>query len=135
MSIFCFSSILVFVSNMSLAVLLLLKGRNKPATLWAGVCLSLAIWGMSGIGIAYSSSVQIAKAELWWQIAHIGLILLPIYFFHFVYTFLELKQKSVLSVLYLVGSILIIVDLFEPRLLLGDLRYLFNSIYWVSRTN
>jgi signal transduction histidine kinase len=133
MNYFYFSSLLIFIINLGSAVLVLFKSKDKKlGYLWGLVCVSLTIWGAGGINVSLSHDY--AKAMFWWQIAHIGIILLPSFYFHFVYEFLKLRQKPVLLLAYFITLFLLFVDIAAPEYFLGSLRLLFGKYYWVSKS-
>jgi signal transduction histidine kinase len=70
-------------------------------------------------------------AILWWRLAHIGIIFIPITFFHYVYLFLEIKRPKIVALVYALGFLFLGLDLFTP-LLIAHTRFVFNSFYYNS---
>ena len=68
---------------------------------------------------------------LWWRIAYIGVIFIPIFLLHFIYEFLELPKKWLLSVIYLIGLFFLIIN-FVDGLFIRDANYVFNQFYYLS---
>jgi signal transduction histidine kinase len=90
-------------------------------------------WGIGGY--KYSSSTSKENAFLWWQIAWVSVIITPIIYYQFVYTFLKLnkkKYKVILLTTYFLGFIFLLFDLVNRDLFLGNLRFVFNQFYWVD---
>jgi signal transduction histidine kinase len=138
MNTYAYFSILTFILPLLLAIFLCYKGRRNFANFLFGiVCFFVALWGFSAYKFSTTSSKKIAF--LWWQIGYIGPILNPVIYYHFVISFLKLKQKfykKILFFVYLAGIIFVIFDLFFKEIFLGDLRWVFGQFYcldWVKQ--
>lgn len=94
-----------------LAAFIYLKGRKKTVYwTFALYSLSTALW--SG-GEAYSISTTSKELGLlWWRINHIGVIFIPVFFVHFVYSLLELnnRRRNIVKAVYIFALIFSILD-------------------------
>ena len=132
-NILTISSMLIVFCSVLMIVLLFMKGRGRKLSIICEfLCLSLFLWGVGGFKISLIRSKQ--EAFLWWQFSHIGIIFIPTFFFHFVYSFLDLRKKFLLRIVYLTAAILVGCNIFVPNLFLGNLRFVFGKFFWVSRT-
>ena len=131
MHFFAITSILVMISNLSMAIWVYLKGRTKGLNvLWARFLLPASIWGFGGY--KYTTTLDKAKVLFWTRIAYVGIILIPVMFCHFVFTFLNIKRKKTLIVSYLLAIFFIIVNFISKELFLGEPGFIFSSFYWVT---
>lgn len=131
MNPFTLSSILICLSTGSLAIFVLWKGKDrKISIIFALFCICGSIWGVGG----YISSTTSSKetALLGWQISYIGAILVPIFYSHFIFTFLRLNKKYLLIFLYSLAGIFLGFNFFAPSLFLGELKFVFNQFYYVD---
>ena len=123
MNIFSLSSILVLVFPTLMALFLFFKRqKSKGTNLWGCVCLLVGVWGIAGY--KFSTVTYKEAALFWWQIAHIGPIFNPVFYYHFVYVYLGLKkrfQKSILIASYVSGSVFLVLDLFFKEFFIREL--------------
>jgi len=76
-----------------LSAFVYLKGRNKKINqTFALYSLSTAIW--SGCEAYAISTTSQANALLWWRINHIGVIFIPVFFVHFVFSLLGFNEQK-----------------------------------------
>ena len=132
MNVYAFLSILVCIFPLSLAIFLFWKGKHNLTNILCGVvCFFVALWGFSSLKFSTTSSEKIAF--FWWQIGYLGPILNPAFYYHFVISFLNLKEKrykKILQIVYLLAIVFVIFDLFFGKVFLGDLRWVFNQFWW-----
>jgi len=117
------------------AFLLLRTKANKAAKLWAFVCIAAALWGLGGFKCSLAGSKE--AFVFWWRIGYIGVILSPVFFYHFVYTFLNLDKEKyhrrILFLTYILGIIFLILNLFFESVFFGAInsfKIFFNQFYW-----
>jgi signal transduction histidine kinase len=94
--------------------------RNRKAKLniiFSFFSLILAIW-LSGYAMMYLSKDG-AKALSWGRIGFLGIIFIPILSYHFIISFLNLKRKILLRIIYLLAI---------PSILLSRTNYIYNGI-------
>ena len=131
MNLFAISSILIVITNFFIVFLVLYKGRTERSNIiWVVFCIYITCWGIGGYNFSTADSQQ--DALLWWQIANIGGICIPITYYQFVFSFLNLKkryQKSILIASYTLGIIFLTFNFFLPQYFIGELRLAFDHIY------
>ena len=130
MSYLAISSIFSFVTCLGLGLFLLFqKPNNKPAFIWGILCVFASTWHI-GLYIA-ATTKDYDTAFLGFQIANIGTIMGPIVHHHFVCAYLNLKKKLQLSLFYIFATIAIFINFYDPILFIGELKYLFNELYYI----
>jgi len=67
---------------------------------------------------------------MWWRLTHVGVILIPVLFFHFVYEFLGLKRKLAIVIIYAIGLAFLFLNLTD--LFIRSTRFVFSSFYYDS---
>ena len=130
MHFFAFSSILVAISNFSMASLVYFKGRTKkPNIAWAIFLLAASLWGIG----SYKATTTLNETDviLWMRITYIGIILIPTFFYQFVYMFLGIQRKKIIVTLYVISIFFILINFISKSLFLGELGIIFSSFYWV----
>jgi signal transduction histidine kinase len=103
--------------------------RDRAHILWSITCFTIAIWS---VGYALKvSSVTHSDAMFWARVLHVGAILIPIVFFHFVCTVFGLRHKALLIAGYVAAAA------FEGVNLLGEMFIVTPKppiAYYVTRT-
>lgn len=130
MNIFALSGLLIGISSISMAALMLMIGKERLHHIWALFCVSVAVWGFGGYMIAITK--DIAQADMWWRITHIGVIFIPVLFTHFVYEFLQKRAKPLIPILYALGFFFLWANLFTGKLFIANMRWVFNQFYYDS---
>ena len=129
MKLFTSTSVLVFCSSLAMAWLLLAKGwRNKTNLIWSGFCLSVALWGFGSFFYTITTSEEIAFK--WIQVAFVGVILPPVLYSHFVFSFLRLRRNVLIFCSYILAFIFIVLTIWARDFFLGGVQYIFNQFYW-----
>ncbi len=131
MNAFAVAGILVLIPCITVGVFTLLKGRKKIHFVWSGFCFSIALWGFGMYKIGTATNVD--SSFFWWQIAEIGVILIPLFLVHFVIIFLNLKRRILTFLFYLFSAFLIFCDLFT-KYFINDLYFAFNQFYYILAT-
>lgn len=111
--------------------LVLLKGRKKVHLTWAAFLTSVALWGFGMFEIGRSQDP--ITSLFWWKVAEIGVILIPVFFVHFVTSFLDLKRFLVLSLFYIITFVFLFLNIFTD-FFIHDLYFAFNQFYYISST-
>jgi len=115
---FTFSALLTSITTFLLAVFVLLNNRwrQKLYSIFALYSLSISLWSfcVSRFGSDFKDYDLI-----WGRLLHIGAILIPILFVHFVHIFLDYKNKRLLQIIYCCGFLFIFLNLFDHALIKG----------------
>ncbi|MCP4649063.1 MAG: hypothetical protein GY853_03120 [PVC group bacterium] len=132
MNLFTISSVLIFTFTLLIGIIAYWKGTDKKITkVWALFCLSISIWGMGGY--IFSSTISKDVALLGWRITNIGVILIPVTFYHFIYLFLRLHKKSHRRILigsYVLGSLFLVFNFLPRQFFVGDVSWVFGQFYY-----
>ena len=129
MNAFALSGLLVGITSLAMGFFVLSRNpRHELNRMWFLFTTSVALWGFGGMWIALERDQ--ATALLAWRLSSgLGVVWIPIFFYHFVTIFCELRQKTALLLNYAVGLF------FCPFILLssyffGEVRYTFSSFYY-----
>lgn len=131
MNAFAIAGLIVLIPCIIVGVFTLLKGRKKIHFVWAGFCFSIALWGFGMYKIGTATNIE--NSFLWWRIAEIGVILIPLFLVHFVVIFLNLRRKILIFLFYLFSAFLIFCDLFT-KYFINNLYFVFNQFYYILAT-
>jgi len=126
LNLFSISGLLLGITSIVLSLIISIYGKAKIHRIWSLFNLSVAIWGIG----AFFAGIADTKTEalIWWRLNHIGVILMPIFIFHFVHTLCNLPTKKILIAVYLQGVIFLILD--STNLFISDVRFVFSSFYY-----
>ncbi|MCD4781021.1 MAG: hypothetical protein K8S27_10805 [Candidatus Omnitrophica bacterium] len=131
MNIFGLSALLVFLASLFFAFFLFFVGFHKKINkIWACYSFLCSIWGLAGLIISLIPESKYDIAFLFWQIAYVGIIPLPVLFLHFVSIYLNLDNKRILIFLYFIVCIFELINFISKDLFLGELKYVFDEFYW-----
>jgi len=127
MNPFASSGLLIGVTSVAMGIFVYAKNtRNKINRLWAIFSYSVAFWGFGAFEIGITKEASVAL--LWWKIAHVGVIFIPVLFIHFVFAFLEKKEKWPIIVGYVIGTFFLIANL--SGYLIKNVVWVFASFYY-----
>ncbi len=128
MNLFALSGLLTGISSLAFGCFVYLQGRAQPLNrLWLIFTASVALWGFGGMWIALAETPIEA---LWaWRLAYaLGVLWIPILYYHFVCVFCGVSRRGLLLLFYLLGLLflpLIFTDEFFP-----GVRFVFSSFYY-----
>ncbi len=121
MSLFVISSYLTAAASVFFGLFVLFKNwRSRVNITWFLTTIAIAIWALS-LGMEVSSP-DYETAFLWNKILNIGAIFIPIFFYHFIVSFLELEKKEKIFIVagYLFAiTFLTFFNLFTPLFVKG----------------
>ncbi len=121
LSIFCFC----------LSLFILRFGQSKVHHTWAAFNIVVALWGFGTFLVGISKSPD--HAALTWRFAYgVGSLVIST-FYHFVYTFCELKKRNTLRTIYALAVAFIPINLFAPGFI-HEITYIFDGIYYHKAT-
>ncbi len=126
-----FFGLAIALSAVITAGTMFILGRKALHIIWGVFCLAVCVWGGSFYIIAQTHDP--VRALLWWKISHVGVILIPILFIHFVYSFLgytDTRHRLFLGASYAVGAFLLFADAYTSWLI-NNVKFVFGQFYWV----
>jgi len=125
------AGILICITYFVIACLTYVNRKTRLHYIWTFFNISVGMWGLGAIFISVSQDYS--SAYLSWKFAHIGIIAIPIFFWHTVYIFCDLRKRWLLHLVYLQGIIFLILDL-SGFLFNKTLVYSFDSFYYIEST-
>ena len=128
MNFFSLSGLAVVLITSGLIVILAFRGKLYLHRIWMLFNIAVLIWGACSYFIGRETIPY--KALILWKIAHIGIILIPVFLYHFVSNFCNIQKQRILFYVYVQGLIFILFT-FSPFLLSG-VRYVFHSFYYAT---
>lgn len=129
MNLFAISGLLIGISSIAMAILMFAMARQRLHYIWSAFCVSVAFWGFGAYFIAMTTDAT--RADFWWRITHIGVILIPIIFTHFIYEYLHRENKKFVFLVYMCGGIFLWVN-FSGNLFIANMRWVFDQFYYDS---
>lgn len=129
MNFYSLSGLLIAVTSGLMTVLMFSIGKIKLHYLWGVFCFCVFLFGLGIYFVGGATTPEVATH--WWKITHIGAILIPVLFLHFVYEFLEIKKTKILIFLYVVSVLLLFAN-FTDGLFINNMRFVFNQFYYDS---
>ncbi len=108
---FTFSALLTSITTFLLGIFVLLRGRWKKRLYqtFALYCFSISLWGFCVT--KFNPNFQ-DPTLIWGRILHLGAILIPVLFIHFVSEFLAEKNRKILILAYSAAVIFLIFNFF-----------------------
>ncbi len=129
MNFFGISGLFIGGMSFALAVVVFLHNRRQVLNrVWAFFALAVSMWGVGAYIISYTQIP--ASAFLWWRLTHIGIILIPVFFVHFVYIFLDIKKRLGVFIVYALGVFFLVAN--TTSYFIANVRYVFDSFYYDS---
>ncbi|MFH1258775.1 MAG: ATP-binding protein [Elusimicrobiota bacterium] len=126
MNVFSLSGLLIVVSSSLMGIFVLCKGRNvKSNLIWVFFVFAVAIWGAGLFFIGFNQDSQ--KGILLWRLTRIGTIFIPVLFFHYTHSYLNLNRTDFLALVYILGIFFLIAD-FTP-LFIYHMSYASSSLH------
>src|SRR3989338_3402355 len=126
MNIFSLSGLILAVITSGLIAILAFWGKLYLHRIWILFNIAVLIWGVCTYLIG--KEVVPSQALILWRIAHVGIILIPVFLYHFVSTLCNIQKRKLLFFVYLQGLIFIIFTFFS--FFLSGVRHVFSSFYY-----
>ncbi|MBI2495236.1 MAG: GAF domain-containing protein, partial [Candidatus Omnitrophica bacterium] len=101
---------------------------SRVSRLWAVFCLTVSLWGFGALLIGLSRDPQ--DALIWWRAVHVGIILIPALFYHFVVRFVGLRRPKTLTFVYVVSGAFLLAN--ATPLFIAEVRQVFGQFYYDS---
>jgi len=131
MNLFALSGLLACISSFIFGIFSWVKGKKSLNKIWGIFNLSVAIWGLGAF--KFSTTLNQKEVFFWLRFGHIGVILMPVLFIHFVFEWLGVKNKKALITAYFLGVIFFTLNITDwmgiTKVFIVSLRYVFNSFY------
>jgi hypothetical protein len=131
LNIFSLSGLLILFTFPILTILSLKHYRSKLHGIWSIFNVAVGVWGLGALLISIAKDAD--SAFLYWKLAHVGIIFIPILYFHVSFVFCELKNKKILVLLYLQSFFFLLLSM-SGKLFYNDLRYIFSSLHYIKPT-
>ena len=130
---FTFSALLTAFATFLLGIFVLLKNRwrEKLYLVFALYSFTISLW--SFCVSRYTPDFQ-DPTLIWGRLLHLGAILIPIFFVHFIQIFLEIKNRKILEFVYFLGILFICLDLFTHLFISGTTNKTYYSFPTPSLT-
>ena len=107
-----------------MGIFVLVKTFHNPINrLWAYFTFAVAGWGWGAFTMG-----TLGPALLWWKFGYVSVIAIPVLFLHFIYRFLNKKNKIVVFIAYAI-AVFFTITLLTGHLV-THLEFLFNSFYY-----
>jgi len=129
LTLFSLSGLLIAASSGFMALVMFVSERSRLHVLWGVFCISVFVWGIGGFFIGAAKDV--AVADHWWRLTHIGVAFIPVLFLHFVLVFLKQKRPATLFVFYAIAAVFAVFSN-ASDLLITNMRFVFNEFYYDS---
>lgn len=127
---FAISGLLTVLVCIVLITVVLVSRRAKMHFLFSLAAFSTGLWGLGSFFIGINKE-EVFSLSLW-KFSYSAVILIPIFFLHFVISFVDKSYKKILIFAYLQGVFFLILILND--VLFSSTRTLFNSIIWIVPT-
>ncbi len=129
MNLFALSGLLIVVSCTVMAGLVYFPNRTSRVNrLWAIFCLAVSLWGLGALLIGLTPEPRLAL--IWWRVAHVGIIFIPVLFYHFVVVFTNVRRPQVLAAAYAAAGLFLLAD--ATPLFVTHVRKVFGAFYYNS---
>jgi len=129
MTLFGISGILIGITSIALAIIVFIHNTRSPLNrVWSLFAISVAIWGFGGYILSIAQTVE--DALFWWRVTHIGVIMIPVLFAHFIYIFLQIPKREIVYGIYAIGALFLIAD--TTPYFISEVQYIFNSFYYLA---
>ncbi|MFO0774264.1 MAG: ATP-binding protein [Nitrospiraceae bacterium] len=130
MNSFALSGLLTGISSSVLALVVYFKApKHMPNRMWVLFSLAVTMWGLGSYRIALATTPDAALT--WWKLTHIGIILIPPLFLHFICLFLNIQRQRMIAAMYGLAAFFIVTT-FATTWMIRDMRLVFGSFYYDS---
>jgi len=129
MNLFALSGLLTGISCTIMGgIVYFTTHRSRVARVWAFFCLAISLWGFGALLIGLTPDAEVSI--VWWRVAHVGVILIPVLFYHFVTIFADIPRRAVLAVAYIASVLLLFAD--TTPWFIAQTRQVFGQFYYDS---
>jgi len=129
MNAFALSGLLTALASGSISIWILVGGfKREESKVFFGYASAVAIWGVGALLIGQTNDYD--RALFLWRATYVGVILIPVFFYHFVSLLIGRKNVALLISIYIIGGVFFALDV--TGILIADVRFVFNSFYYNS---
>jgi signal transduction histidine kinase len=125
-TLFSLSGALILLTCSILSIIIFGYAINNERKTWLLFNIAVSIWGLG----AFLSGSTLSESEsiLWWKVGLSGVIFISVFFYHTVWFFCGLKDKSVLYFAYIQGILFLII--LHTKYFITGVELKFNSLYF-----
>ncbi len=127
MNLFNIEHLLVTLSCFGLAIFIFKHAENKSHYIWAYFNCAVGSWSLFSICVSLSKTDD--QAAFYWRLAYSSGMFIGAFFYHFVYSYFNLKRKRMLVFAYIQTIISACLFLFYKPYV--TTKFLFNSIHYI----
>lgn len=129
MNAFALSGLLIGITCTLMAGLVASTNRAAPVNRrWALFCMGVAFWGFSAMLVGLAEDHEVAI--VWWRIAHVGVVLIPALFYHFVVVFANISRPKTLVLIYTASIFFLVLN--PTPWFIPHTRKVFGEFYYNS---
>ncbi len=128
LNLFSISGLLLALISFVLVFIILKYGKKRLHRVWALFNIAVCIWGIGSFFIGKATTET--EALFWLRIAHIGVILIPVFFLHVIFLLCEISRKKILAITYIQGIVFLLF--INSNLFLSRMQFVFNSFYYTK---
>lgn len=129
MTFFSLSGIFLSITSLIMAMIMLVWDSKKTNILWSGVCASMVFLWLSMFMIG--GTLDSETALMWWRIAYLWVLSLPVLVTHTIYSILEMEKRKHMIFIYLLYAITFIFHLINASgNLIEKVTFLFDEFYF-----
>jgi signal transduction histidine kinase len=128
MNAFTLSNILLLATSLPLGYFVYYQNKTQGANrLWYIYTLSLDVWGICALFMSLTNNPEFA---LWlWRVSMgLGVIWMPVLFYHFAYLYAPWKEEKRLKLAYII-TIIFAISAFTP-FYIPKVELVFGAFYW-----
>ena len=126
-NLFALAGLSVAIVCFLLSFFIFVSSKGKLPRLWALFNISVGIFGFGTFLVGISQTYQ--QAFLSWKITLFGVSYIAMFFYHVVYEFCKLKNKTMLQFVYFHGILFSILGI-TTSTIFHSMRYAFNQFYY-----
>jgi signal transduction histidine kinase len=116
-----------------ISVFLVVKSDKKFRLLFGLVALTLAVWALGCAFFSGFPADEYDQALFWFIFGYSGVVFIPVFFAHFVFSFLNENKKWIVYTSYILGGLFLCANwLSRSRYFVGDLYFVFDRFYWMN---
>lgn len=131
LTVFAASGLLIGLTCAVMALVMLALARNPLNLRWGIFCIAVLLWGIGAYFIG--TTTDPLTAAMWWRIAYVGVIFIPVLFLHFVLRFLNIRSPISVRILYLGTIGFLIANIFTSAFI-AKTHIMFDQLQYLSPT-